>query len=540
MSDLRKELAEDLRRQADIQAACKKHGVTEVEIDGKKVNLAAHAIEQGWSADKAELHALRAARPAGSVGVPGGLGYAPGAPEVGEEVLEAAVFHAARHQFRLGSDDFYFSPTPDGTGRMRRVPEYLQAETQKELRTRYTDQARQYAHDLFGNARHPRYIGYMSPKVLFHTMFRARGYSGRLDLSGELGVKSMLATWHHLEPESGIQAEGASNFSISNILANVLNKFALQGYLFVEQAWRDICGIRPVNDFKPVKSINLLGDVMFKALGSVGELANASVSDQAFANQAQPYGRIITIPWTHLVNDDLGMLTGIPMKIGQGAGLALNDYFWSLWASLQSGAVVGSVPTGTNLNGDDGTSFWRTTSSSTPGSASNKNKLTGAGNALGTPGLQAAMSVFWNQIDPNGNPLGFDGAMPILLHPPTLWQTANQLLYGGVLIATGLASTTAGTVAPDKNVWQGMMKPVMSRYLENPNYGNSVVDWWVLFNSGSLPVIEVAFLNGVDTPAVLQATPDYQFDKLGISIRGTMPFGVTQQTFRGGVYVHGA
>jgi hypothetical protein len=42
-------------------------------------------------------------------------------------------------------------------------------------------------------------------------------------------------------------------------------------------------------------------------------------------------------------------------------------------------------------------------------------------------------------------------------------------------------------------------------------------------------VIEVAFLNGVDTPAVLQAGPDYQFDRLGISIRGTMPFGVNQQ-----------
>jgi hypothetical protein len=108
----------------------------------------------------------------------------------------------------------------------------------------------------------------------------------------------------------------------------------------------------PVNDFKPTKSINLLGDVMYKAVGPTGELENASLGDQAFANQAEPYGRILTIPWTHIVNDDLGMLTGAPQKIGQGAGLALNDAIWTLWKNMAAGTV----------NGDDGNAFWRTTS----------------------------------------------------------------------------------------------------------------------------------------------------------------------------------
>jgi hypothetical protein len=56
----------------------------------------------------------------------------------------------------------------------------------------------------------------------------------------------------------------------------------------------------------------------------------------------------------------------------------------------------------------------------------------------------------------------------------------------------------------------------------------------------ALAFIELAFLNGVDTPTVLQAGPDYQFDRLGISIRGTMPFGCNQQNFRGGVYNQGS
>ena len=71
-------------------------------------------------------------------------------------------------------------------------------------------------------------------------------------------------------------------------------------------------------------------------------------------------------------------------------------------------------------------------------------------------------------------------------------------------------------------------------------YVNSTTAWWVLFNPIAAAVIEVCFLNGNDTPAVLAAGPDFQFDKPGISLRGTMPSGATQQNFRGGVYNVGA
>jgi hypothetical protein len=55
----------------------------------------------------------------------------------------------------------------------------------------------------------------------------------------------------------------------------------------------------------------------------------------------------------------------------------------------------------------------------------------------------------------------------------------------------------------------------MSRYIENAQLRQLATAWWILFNPAALAVIEVVFLNGVDTPAVLQAGPDYQFDRLG-------------------------
>lgn len=518
----RKAEADEVRRCDAIRAAANKHGVSVVKVDGKDVVIVAHAIEQGWSAEKAELEALRAARPTDAGGPH--LHFST-APEMNEAVLEAAILHAARHQYQLEDESFYSDSSPDGRTRLRRVPESMERMVRAEIKARYPDQVQQAAHTMFK--------GRISPHQIFQIGFRAHGSRHTLDLKSEQGVRSMLATWDHLEPQ-GIRAEGASTISIANVLANVLNKFSLQGYLFTEQAWRQIAAIRSVNDMKPTKSINLLGDVMYKQFGPMGELIHATLSDQAFANQVSPYGRIITIPWTYIVNDDLGMLTGVPMKIGQGAGLALNDAFWTVWKNLAAGTV----------NGDDGTAFWRTTSSVTAkdvkeGKAYKANKTSGAGSAFSNSSLKTMKSLFDNQVDPNGNPLGFDEAKPRLLFGPTLWQDVMTTLSSPALVAIALASSSP-TVQGGNNVWQNFYEPVMSRYVENVNYVNTTTGWWMLMNPAALPAIEVAFLNGADTPTVLTAGPDYQFDRLGISIRGTMPFGVTQQNFRGGVYSVGA
>jgi len=513
--------AAEVERVDGIKAACREADVTSATVNNKKVSLAAHAISAGWTVDQTrqqiELEQLRARRPAAGTGGP--TVYVPSKPELNEAVLEAGCLHAMRHSLRLEDDSFYTETTPDGKGTTRRVPLHLQRQIQGDIRARYTDQVQQAAHTLFK--------GRVTLKQVLALAAQAAGLGRDFDLSGEHGVRDFLAAWGH----SQIRADGASTLSISNVLANVMNKSALQGYLFTEQAWRGVAGIRPVNDFKPTKAINLLGDVQYKKLGPTGELESAALGDQAFANQAEPYGRIATIPWTHIVNDDLGILQTVPQKIGQGAGLALNDVFWTLWKAMAAGTV----------NGDDGNAFWRTTSATAAanvkaGTAYKPNKTSGGTTALSAASLQTVKALFDNQIDPNGNPLGFDGVKPVLLFGPSNWQTAMNLLYASAIVYGG----GAAALQPNNNIWAGYFEPVMSRYIEAANYVNSATAWWMLFNPAALAVIEVSFLNGVDTPAVLQAGPDFQFDKLGISIRGTMPFGVSQQNFRGGVYSVGA
>lgn len=522
MEKARLAAAAELDRRDGIRNLIVASGVTHIEVDGKKVHLEAHAIKANWSRDTTELHLLRAGRPSAEVGGP--LVYVPSRPDMTEQVIECAILQAHRSAFLLEDDGFYEDVTPDGKGKVRRVPMHLQRQTQGDIKARYTEQVQQAAHTHFKGR-----IGLQQVFQLGFNNGRVRG----LDLKSETGIRSMMGHWHFAEQQA-IMAEGASNMSVSNILANVLNKFALQGYLFVEQVWRLFAAIRSVNDFKPSSSINLLGDVMYKQFGPTGELANASFGDQAFANKVNPLGRIATIPWTHIVNDDLSILQTIPQKIGQGAGLAINDLFWTVFAAMIAGTA--KADDGANFfNAVGAGSAFHTTTPPNGQVAGRANKLSGGASALSPAALQLAKAMFDNQIDPNGNPLGFDGTKPVLLFGPSNWQTASALLMAAAIVYGG----GSAALQPNANVWAGMMTPAMSRYIENPKYVNSATGWGIFFNPVALAAIEVAFLNGVDTPAVLQAGPDYQFDKLGVSIRGTLPVGVNQQNYRAAVWSNG-
>jgi hypothetical protein len=448
----------------------------------------------------AELHALRSARPAA-----GPHFHFGSRPTANEAVLEAAVLQAAGHNFRLDDPSFY-----EARGDRPALPKVLAGRVQRELKARYSDQVQQSAHTLFK--------GRIGLQELLVCGARTNGYTGPAALRDDGDIESVLraSNWAR---NTTIEAEGASNTSLANVLANVMNKFLLQGYLFVEQAWRQIAAVRPVKDFKPTKSVNLYGDFIYEKVGSSGELKNATLSDQAFANQADQYGRIITLDRKQIMNDDLGALTTVPTLLGRGAGLRLNQLFWSAFNTPSAA--------------DNGQAFWNAAAHA----ASNAlpNLLTGAGSALSSASLQAAVTAFNKQTDPAGYPLGIEPE--ILLYPSELDVTARELMNSQFLVYGGASAAKQ----PNTNIWAGRFTPVMSRYLSNPSIpGFSATGWYLLGNPALAPVVEVAFVNGVDVPTVQTAGPDFQFDRLGISARGVFDCGVNNQNFRGGVKSAGA
>jgi hypothetical protein len=78
----------------------------------------------------------------------------------------------------------------------------------------------------------------------------------------------------------------------------------------------------------------------------------------------------------------------------------------------------------------------------------------------------------------------------------------------------------------------------VSNYLANSNYtGYSAVAWYMLADPNDIPVIETAFLDGVEMPTV--ETVELDADRLGVAMRAWWDFGCNKQEYRGALKLKG-
>lgn len=310
----------------------------------------------------------------------------------------------------------------------------------------------------------------------------------------------------------GVLRAAFSTNDIGDVLSNTANKFALQTYSAVESGWRAISAIRPVQDFKTVTSYRLTGNLQFEKVGAGGNIPNGELGNQSYTNAAATYAKMLSITRQDIINDDLSVLSAVPMMLGRGAALKQNEVFWTEFMNNSS--------------------FFNATHN-TAGDTGNSNYASGApASSLSVAGLTAAELLFFNQVDPNGKPLG---VMPkILLVPNALNVAATQLMCD-----TEVRDTTASTKYTTGNPHAGKFNVVRSSYLSNTSItGYSTTAWYLLADPMDLPVIEMCFLNGQEVPVIEQAEAD--FNTLGIQMRGYNDFGVSKQDFRGGVKSTGA
>ncbi len=327
---------------------------------------------------------------------------------------------------------------------------------------------------------------------------RENGYTG----IGGRDVNGLLRAAFPVRTD--VRAEGFSTISLPGILGNVANKFLAAGFNAVEDTWRLVAARRAVNDFKAITTYTLTGGMMYEKVGPAGELKHATVGEMSYTNQIDSYGRLFTITRRDIINDDLGALTAVPKKLGRGAALKLNDVFWTVF-----------------LN------------NSTFFASGNANYISGGTTNLSLTSLTTAGTTFANQTDPDGYPLGI--TPKILLVPNAVGVLANNLMTS-TMIAN---DTTANTQTLANNPFAGLYTVAKSAYLSNSNYtGYSTTAWYLLADPNDLPVIEVAFLNGRETPIVESA--DAEFDSLGIQFRGYFDFGAALQEYRAGVKSAGA
>jgi hypothetical protein len=300
------------------------------------------------------------------------------------------------------------------------------------------------------------------------------GYTGSRRISAATLRPILAAAW--------------ATHSISGILSSTVNKFLLAGFSGVESSWRSISSVRSVNDFKALTSYRLNGGMKFEKVAPGGELKNAAVSDESRTISAETYGIMTSVTRNDLINDDLGALTAVPQRIGRGGALKLNDVFW---ASFQ-----------------DDSAFFTT---------GRGNKKTTAG-ALSLSNLKAIATLFRKLKDPDGNPVAVEPR--VLLVPADIELAAAEIMGSSLLVG-------GSSAAPDRNVLAGRYQVVSTSYL------SSAEDYYLLASPADMPVMEVAFLNGVQSPIVETAEAD--FNTLGVQMRGYFDFGVAKAEYLAGV-----
>jgi phage head maturation protease len=357
----------------------------------------------------------------------------------------------------------------------------------------FDDQTLQAAHDQFRNG-----IGL---KQIFLLCAQQNGHHA--NYAGDVTIEAQRAAFGMTAPNR-IQAAGFSGLNISNVLSNTANKFLMEGWNAIDMTPMRISAVRPVRDFKQITTVSLTGDLMYDKVSATGEIKHGTLADLTYNNQADTYARMLAITRKDIINDDLGALTAVPRRLGRGAALLLNDIFWTEWLVLVSANFFVS---------------------------GNNNINTGAADmTLG--GLTATETIFMNQTDPDGKPLGIQPA--IIVVPTALKAAATALMSPGQnLFVTGASATI-----PNVNVYAGRFRVESSPYISNSSYtGNTAVGWWMIANPSDLPLIEIAALNGRVEPVV--ETADAEFNVLGVQMRGYSDVGVTRQEKRAGVYADG-
>ncbi len=335
-----------------------------------------------------------------------------------------------------------------------------------------------------------RYRGGIGLQELLLEAAWANGYTGRNFRDSRAVLR---AAFGH-----SIEASSFSNIDIGGILSNVANKFLLDGFFSVERTWRNICSVRNVTDFKTVTSYRLIGKDQYELVAPGGEIKHGTLGNEQFTNKADTYGLMLSIDRRDIINDDLGAITTVPRKLGRGSGLKINDAFWTTFMNNASFFTAG-----------------------------NKNFISGATTALSIDGLTLGETTFMDQVDGDGKPIGLMPA--ILLVPTAISAIASQLFK-----SLEMRDNTANARTPITNPHQGKYRVEVSRYLGNTSYtGNSTKAWYLISDPNDVPTIEVAFLNGQESPTI--ETADADFNVLGIQMRGYHDFGVALQDPRGAV-----
>lgn len=269
--------------------------------------------------------------------------------------------------------------------------------------------------------------------------------------------------------KTDILERALSTSDFPNILANVANKSVIIGYKAAAQTWRAWAKMGMLPDFKQAKRVSL-DDIPSMVENPAGqEIEQAVFGDNGEAITLKTYARKLTITRQALINDDTGIFNSLFRLFGYNAA--------NLIESSAYGVLTG------NANMADGGALFNTTAVTTTGGHANR---ASSGAVISSTTVDAAQIAMGAQVAPNG--------MVLSLMPQFLICGFANKMAAEILCNSTTDTTLTGNA--DFNPFRGLT-PIVSGHVPGKK-------WFASANPNQIDTVEVAFLDGRDTPTVYQ------------------------------------
>jgi hypothetical protein len=296
----------------------------------------------------------------------------------------------------------------------------------------------------------------------------------------------------------GTISQSTSDFA--TVLENVMHKMLLAAYAITPDTWSRFCATGTVSDFRASNRYRMGSFGTLDSLTENGEFKNKAITDaEKQTITAATKGNIINVSRKMIVNDDMGAFASLLSNLGRAAKLSVEV---DVYALLTSGAGNNGPTLSDGYQLFDNTHHY--------------NVPTGA--ALSAANIDLDRVAMAQQMDKDRNEY-LDLRPAILLVAVGLGGQAkviNQSQYD--------PDTVANKSQMKPNIVVGLFRDVVDtpRLSGNTRY---------LFADPSIaPVIEVAYLEGQDTP-VLEAQDGWRTDGAEMKVRYDYAVGAID--FRG-------
>lgn len=336
-------------------------------------------------------------------------------------------------------------------------------------------EASQYAADLSG-------LG---------TMGLCRAYCEALgirtwNLSADKIVKFALCTTEHQREMLGMRVRGGAYHVTGNFASLTIdaqNKTLMGAFMEAPQTWKAIWKqAESVKDFKPRYVAKLSGAATPRIFSEDDSIPKISFSDERESYTAESYGAQTSFSWRLFVNDDLSAFSRVIPKMGQAAARLINEKAWT--------------PITANPTMNDGQALFLETPA---GNRKRKNLTTGvlAPSVISVQTLRTLMGKM-HGLNTKEAAEGEDrlGLKPKFIWGPLELETTILQLVNSL---ADPASSNANVFNPVRQNLIPVIEPLLS---DSSVTGYSTTAWGLATDPNDCDTIELAFLQGQETPVV--------------------------------------